>query len=53
MGQKDVIVFGVEVPGNDGKAGMAAILDDEHDLNWDLLTAAINKVNNYPQTSLN
>lgn len=33
----DSIVFGVEVPGCEGKAGMAAILDPDHTVNLDEL----------------
>ncbi|XP_068104678.1 long-chain fatty acid transport protein 4 [Hyperolius riggenbachi] len=30
LGQADVVVYGVEVPGTEGKAGMAAIADPDH-----------------------
>ncbi|CAL7934303.1 unnamed protein product [Xylocopa violacea] len=33
VGLKDAVVYGVEVPGVEGKAGMAAIYDPEHSLN--------------------
>ena len=44
VGHKDVIVFGVELPHCDGRAGMAAILDDQKDLDLSLLTVVINRV---------
>ena len=44
VGQKDVIVFGVEIPQSDGRAGMAAILNDEDNVDLPFLTAIINKV---------
>jgi len=31
-GLKDAVVYGVEIPGNEGRAGMAAILDPEESL---------------------
>ncbi|XP_063720782.1 long-chain fatty acid transport protein 4-like isoform X1 [Symsagittifera roscoffensis] len=43
VGHKDVIVFGVELPHCDGRAGMAAILDDQKDLDLSLLTVVINR----------
>ncbi|XP_062409847.1 long-chain fatty acid transport protein 4 [Sardina pilchardus] len=33
LDMKDVVVYGVEVPGSEGKAGMAAIADPEHNTN--------------------
>lgn len=35
---KDVVVYGVEVPGIEGRAGMAAILDEHETLNLDSLS---------------
>lgn len=43
VGQKDVIVYGVEIPNADGRAGMAAILNDEDNVDMNFLTAVINK----------
>jgi solute carrier family 27 fatty acid transporter 1/4 len=40
---KDSVAFGVEVPGNEGRAGMSAIADPEGTLDLDALTAGINK----------
>ena len=34
---KDVVVYGVKIPGADGKAGMAAIADPESHLNLDTI----------------
>jgi len=41
---KDCVVYGVEVPGNEGRAGMAAILDTEGDLDLVDLATEMNKV---------
>lgn len=43
-GLKDCVVYGVEVSGNEGRAGMAAILDTEGDLNLVDLAKEMNKV---------
>ncbi|KAI4498643.1 hypothetical protein M0802_006349 [Mischocyttarus mexicanus] len=41
---KDTVVYGVEVPGNEGKAGMAAIYDPEGSLNLKELAEGVKKV---------
>ncbi|XP_015282979.1 PREDICTED: long-chain fatty acid transport protein 4, partial [Gekko japonicus] len=38
LSMTDVVVYGVEVPGTEGKAGMAAIVDPDH--SYDLVTFA-------------
>ncbi|XP_024944990.1 long-chain fatty acid transport protein 4 isoform X2 [Cephus cinctus] len=43
IGLKDAVVYGVEVPGNEGKAGMAAIYDPEHSLNLKELGEGVKK----------
>ncbi|XP_022179377.1 long-chain fatty acid transport protein 4-like [Myzus persicae] len=40
---KDCLVYGVEVPNTEGKAGMVAIVDESNDLDLDKLSAGINK----------
>ncbi|CAH1711810.1 unnamed protein product [Aphis gossypii] len=40
---KDCIVYGVEIPHTEGKAGMVAIVDESNDLDLDKLSAGINK----------
>ncbi|XP_060863150.1 long-chain fatty acid transport protein 4-like isoform X1 [Metopolophium dirhodum] len=40
---KDCLVYGVEVPNTEGKAGMVAIVDETSDLDLDKLSAGINK----------
>ncbi|XP_033225126.1 long-chain fatty acid transport protein 4-like [Belonocnema kinseyi] len=40
---KDALVYGVEVPGNEGKAGMAAIYDPDKSLNLHNLAAGVKK----------
>ncbi|XP_069177314.1 long-chain fatty acid transport protein 4 isoform X4 [Procambarus clarkii] len=40
-GHADVVVYGVEVPGAEGRAGMAAILDGEVSLNLEELYAGV------------
>lgn len=42
-GQKDVVVYGVEVPGSEGRAGMAAIIDDAGTLDLDFLYSTMTK----------
>ncbi|KAL1115300.1 hypothetical protein AAG570_007331 [Ranatra chinensis] len=37
VGLKDVIVYGVEIPNVEGRAGMAAILDESKSLDWSRL----------------
>lgn len=44
IGLKDTVVYGVEVPGNEGKAGMAAIYDPENSLNLKELAEGVKKV---------
>ncbi|XP_012533314.1 long-chain fatty acid transport protein 4 [Monomorium pharaonis] len=44
IGLKDATVFGVEVPGNEGKAGMAAIYDPENSLDLKGLVGKLKKV---------
>lgn len=44
IGLKDTVVYGVEVPGNEGKAGMAAIYDPEGSLNLKELAEGVKKV---------
>lgn len=44
IGLKDTVVYGVEVPGNEGKAGMAAIYDPEGSLNLKELADGVKKV---------
>ncbi|XP_043474759.1 long-chain fatty acid transport protein 4 [Leptopilina heterotoma] len=40
---KDAVVYGVEVPGNEGKAGMAAIYDPDKSLNLNNLAEGVQK----------
>ncbi|KAE9544580.1 hypothetical protein AGLY_000122 [Aphis glycines] len=40
---KDCIVYGVEIPHTEGKAGMVAIVDESNDLDLDKLSTGINK----------
>ncbi|XP_014299292.1 long-chain fatty acid transport protein 4 [Microplitis demolitor] len=40
---KDCVVYGVEIPGNEGKAGMAAIYDPENSLNLQELAEGLKK----------
>ncbi|XP_011879573.1 PREDICTED: long-chain fatty acid transport protein 4 [Vollenhovia emeryi] len=44
IGLKDTTVFGVEVPGNEGKAGMVAIYDPENSLDLKGLVGKLKKV---------
>ncbi|GAB1868759.1 Long-chain-fatty-acid--CoA ligase [Camponotus japonicus] len=44
IGFKDATVYGVEIPGNEGKAGMAAIYDDKNSLNLEGLAEKLKKV---------
>ncbi|XP_049764000.1 long-chain fatty acid transport protein 1-like [Schistocerca cancellata] len=41
VGLKDVVVYGVEIPNVEGKAGMAAIVDDEGLLNIESFAAGV------------
>lgn len=41
VGLKDVVVYGVEIPNVEGKAGMAAIVDDEGLLNMERFAAGV------------
>ncbi|KAG8037866.1 hypothetical protein G9C98_006077 [Cotesia typhae] len=40
---KDAVVYGVQIPGNEGKAGMAAIYDPENSLNLKELAEGLKK----------
>lgn len=42
-GYRDVVVYGVEVPGNEGRAGMAAILDQEDNLDLQAVAEGVRK----------
>jgi solute carrier family 27 fatty acid transporter 1/4 len=42
-GLKDAVVYGVEIPGTDGRAGMAAILDPEGSLDFTSLASGVTK----------
>ncbi|PVD22086.1 hypothetical protein C0Q70_17890 [Pomacea canaliculata] len=42
-GLKDAVVYGVEVPGSEGRAGMAAIADENFNLDLNALTIAMQK----------
>ncbi|KAG7160226.1 Long-chain fatty acid transport protein 1-like [Homarus americanus] len=42
-GNKDAVVYGVEVPGAEGRAGMAAIVDPEDELNLKAFTEGLTK----------
>ncbi|XP_067143687.1 long-chain fatty acid transport protein 4-like isoform X1 [Centruroides vittatus] len=44
VGNKDSVVYGVSVPGCEGKAGMAAICDPNHEINLDHLLSEMRKV---------
>lgn len=41
---RDIVVYGVEVPGYEGKAGMAAILDPTRSLNFAQLSHGVHKL---------
>ncbi|KAL7295312.1 hypothetical protein TKK_0011343 [Trichogramma kaykai] len=43
IGLKDAVVYGVEVPGNEGKAGMAAIYDPDESVNLQNLADGVKK----------
>ncbi|XP_054275215.1 long-chain fatty acid transport protein 4-like [Macrosteles quadrilineatus] len=43
VGLKDAIVYGVEVPGVEGRAGMAAVVDPDHSLQLTLLAEGMRK----------
>ncbi|KAK6979291.1 long-chain fatty acid transport protein 4 [Biomphalaria glabrata] len=43
IGLQDAVVYGVEVPGNEGRAGMAAIVDNEGIVNMTQLTQSLNR----------
>jgi len=40
-GMKGCVVYGVQVPGNEGRCGMAAVSDPEGDLNVDQLASEV------------
>ncbi|XKL61134.1 hypothetical protein PGB90_008191 [Kerria lacca] len=40
---RDCVVYGVEIPGNEGRAGMAAILDKNHALDLNSLAEGLSK----------
>jgi solute carrier family 27 fatty acid transporter 1/4 len=42
-GLKDAVVYGVEIPGADGRAGMAAILDPDESLDLEALATGVTK----------
>jgi len=42
-GNKDAAVYGVEVPGTDGRAGMSAIADTANDIDLESLHEAVSK----------
>ncbi|XP_052125714.1 long-chain fatty acid transport protein 4, partial [Frankliniella occidentalis] len=44
LGLRDVTVYGVEIPGAEGRAGMAAIVDPENTLNLEVLANGIDKM---------
>lgn len=44
IGFKDATVYGVEIPGNEGKAGMVAIYDDKNSLNLEGFAEKLKKV---------
>ncbi|XP_063792694.1 long-chain fatty acid transport protein 4 [Pseudophryne corroboree] len=43
LGQADVVVYGVEVPGTEGRAGMAAIADPDHTCDLDKFARDLKK----------
>nr|KAG5710616.1 hypothetical protein BaRGS_013262 [Batillaria attramentaria] len=43
VGLRDAVVYGVEVPGSEGRAGMAAIVDENQSLDLAGLTAALQR----------
>ncbi|XP_064107714.1 long-chain fatty acid transport protein 1-like isoform X1 [Macrobrachium nipponense] len=43
IGHGDVVVYGVEVPAAEGRAGMVAILDEDKTLDFSLLHSAVTK----------
>ncbi|XP_062869788.1 long-chain fatty acid transport protein 4 [Trichomycterus rosablanca] len=43
LDMKDVVVYGVEVPGAEGKAGMAAIADPDHTTNLEKFSRELDK----------
>ncbi|XP_008204870.1 long-chain fatty acid transport protein 4 [Nasonia vitripennis] len=43
IGLKDAVVYGIEVPGNEGKAGMAAIYDPDQNINFNELAEGVKK----------
>ena len=42
-GLKDATVYGVQIPGTEGRAGMAAIVDPNGDLDFDVLAKGLAK----------
>lgn len=43
VGLRDAVVYGVEVPGSEGRAGMAAIVDEDNSLDLAALTGALQR----------
>ncbi|KAK7095529.1 long-chain fatty acid transport protein 1-like [Littorina saxatilis] len=43
VGLKDAVVYGVEVPGSEGRAGMAAIVDEDRSLDLQKMTLALQR----------
>lgn len=43
VGLKDAAVYGVKVPGQDGRAGMASIVDPENKIDLSTLAAELKK----------
>ncbi|KAL8558160.1 hypothetical protein ACOMHN_035465 [Nucella lapillus] len=43
LGLRDAVVYGVEVPGSEGCAGMAAIVDEDNSLDLAALTSALQR----------
>ncbi|XP_063000535.1 long-chain fatty acid transport protein 4 [Elgaria multicarinata webbii] len=43
LNMTDVVVYGVEVPGTEGKAGMAAIVDPDHSCNLEIFADEMKK----------
>ena len=43
LGLRDVVVYGVQVPGTEGRAGMATIVDSESDIDLSRLVQGLNE----------
>ena len=43
LGLRDVVVYGVQVPGTEGRAGMATIVDSESDIDLSRLIQGLNE----------